>query len=84
MTNGNQRKLAPISFQQGLEMKKAINAAAYVECSSKDMESLNEVFEEIADILGKPESGKAKKDRKKVVLKDSNSKNSPTNKCTVL
>eukprot|EP01127_Copromyxa_protea_P000146 TRINITY_DN10140_c0_g1_i1.p1 TRINITY_DN10140_c0_g1~~TRINITY_DN10140_c0_g1_i1.p1 ORF type:complete len:195 (+),score=33.34 TRINITY_DN10140_c0_g1_i1:3-587(+) len=48
----SKRKLAPISFQQGVEMKKAVSAAAYVECSSKDATSLNEVFEEISSILG--------------------------------
>lgn len=36
---------APIQYQEGLNLKKIIDADDYVECSSKSMEGLKEVFD---------------------------------------
>jgi hypothetical protein len=71
-------------------MKKAINAATYVECSSKDASSLSEVFDEIIEILeadtteGKSKGAKKESRKKKVILReDSKTHGTANNKCTV-
>lgn len=58
-------------------MKKTINAATYVECSAKDIDSLSEVFGEILDIL-EPRGDKDKQAKKSKTSQNTNTK------CTVL
>jgi Ras-related C3 botulinum toxin substrate 1 len=53
----------PIATSTGLEMKKRINAQAYVECSANDIDSLKEVFETAARVAlcpSSPAQGKVK------------------------
>jgi len=73
------RKLAPISFQQGSEMKKEIGAITYVECSAVDGEGLCDLLQAILEVTqtgkpGKPKRAKtlkretSSKDKKKQVI----------------
>jgi len=74
------RKLAPISFHQGNEMKKEIGAITYVECSAVDGEGLCELLQAILEITQtpgktgktkspkKPKKEKTTKDKKKQVI----------------
>jgi len=60
------RKLAPISYQQGTEMKKEIGAVFYVECSSVDGEGLPEVLQAILEVTRNKGGGKSEKKKGKV------------------
>ncbi|KAJ5072105.1 hypothetical protein M0811_09485 [Anaeramoeba ignava] len=41
-----EKGLSPITYQQGLEMAKEINAFNYIECSARKQQNLKEVFQE--------------------------------------
>jgi len=59
-----EKKLAPITYQQGMEMMKEIGAVKYVECSALTQKNLKLVFDEaIRAVLFPPDKGnkKAKK-----------------------
>jgi len=48
-----EKRLEPVSTEQGMEMKDKIKAAGYIECSAKTMENLNEAFVMAIDIAMK-------------------------------
>jgi len=57
-----EKKLAPVTYQQGMEMAKLIGAAKYVECSALNQTGLKTVFEEaIRVVLTPPKVNKPKK-----------------------
>jgi len=57
-----EKRLAPISFQQGLDMSKTIGAVKYVECSALNQTGLKSVFEEaIRAVLHPPPTKNVKK-----------------------
>jgi len=58
------RKLAPISFHDGNEMKKEIGAVSYVECSAVDGAGLCELLQAILEITGNGKNGKPGKPEK--------------------
>jgi len=62
-----ERKQAPITYQQGVQLAKEIGAAKYVECSSLTQKGLKNTFDEAirAVLYPQPEAGKKKKDKKK-------------------
>jgi len=57
-----EKKLAPISHDQGQQLSKEINAVAYVECSALTQKGLKDVFDEAIRAVIAP---KVKKDEKK-------------------
>lgn len=40
-------KMSPITFEDGMNMKKALNLNSYMECSAANLEGLNEIFERV-------------------------------------
>ncbi|VBB32005.1 unnamed protein product [Acanthocheilonema viteae] len=62
-----ERRLAPISYLQGLSMSKEINAVKYLECSALSQKGLKQVFDEaIRAVLIPPP--KPKRSRKCTIL----------------
>lgn len=56
-----EKRLAPISFQQGMDMSKTIGAVKYVECSALNQTGLKSVFEEAIRAVLHPAPTKAAK-----------------------
>jgi len=52
---------SPITFEEGLDMAKAIGAAKYLECSALTMKGLKSVFDEAIKIVLRPPAAKKKK-----------------------
>lgn len=56
------KKLSPISYEQGMQMTKEINAVKYMECSALTQKGLKAVFDEaIRAVISPPPSAKTKK-----------------------
>jgi Ras-related C3 botulinum toxin substrate 1 len=56
-----EKKLAPISYAEGVKMQKAIDAVKYMECSAYSMKGLKEVFDEAIRIALMPNRVTSKK-----------------------
>ncbi|KAL9934400.1 hypothetical protein V8E36_006856 [Tilletia maclaganii] len=56
----SQRGLAPIQYDAGLQVTRAIRAAAYLECSAKFNRGVNEVFAEVARLSTSKKGGAGK------------------------
>jgi Ras-related C3 botulinum toxin substrate 1 len=56
--------MEPVPEAKGLEMKKAINARAYIECSAKMQINLKEVFEQAIKVVLHPEEAADEKGAK--------------------
>uniref|UniRef100_A0A6B2LHR7 Uncharacterized protein n=1 Tax=Arcella intermedia TaxID=1963864 RepID=A0A6B2LHR7_9EUKA len=63
------RKLAPISYQQGREMKEHISALSYVECSAQTGEGLPSLLEAVLHIADPP-AAKTKAQKRKSKVKE--------------
>ncbi|KAF2075403.1 hypothetical protein CYY_003282 [Polysphondylium violaceum] len=59
----SQKKLVPVTTEQGEIMSKKINAAAYCECSALTQKGLHEVFETVIRTHNRPVDKKKKKQR---------------------
>ena len=60
-----ERRMAPVSREQGLEMAKRIKAVRYVECSAKTARNLKEVFHTAAEVVVNPELYRSSNDTKR-------------------
>jgi len=60
--------MAPITYQQGMQMASEIGAVKYVECSALTQKGLKEVFEEAVRVVLKPVQKKKKKNSSCVVM----------------
>ena len=60
-----ERRMSPVTREQGLEMAKRIKAIKYVECSAKTARNLKEVFHTAAEVVVSPELYRASYDTKK-------------------
>eukprot|EP01125_Pyxidicula_operculata_P021589 TRINITY_DN839_c0_g1_i2.p1 TRINITY_DN839_c0_g1~~TRINITY_DN839_c0_g1_i2.p1 ORF type:complete len:213 (-),score=21.42 TRINITY_DN839_c0_g1_i2:120-758(-) len=60
------RKLAPISYQQGISMSREIGAMGYVECNCLDEVSLTTVIDKISDIMFPKEKETKSKSKPKI------------------
>jgi GTPase SAR1 family protein len=57
-----EKRLAPISYAQGIQMQKEIGAVKYLECSALTQKGLKNVFDEaIRAVLAPPVKKKQKK-----------------------
>eukprot|EP01108_Squamamoeba_japonica_P002358 TRINITY_DN210_c0_g1_i1.p1 TRINITY_DN210_c0_g1~~TRINITY_DN210_c0_g1_i1.p1 ORF type:complete len:195 (+),score=58.97 TRINITY_DN210_c0_g1_i1:130-714(+) len=57
-----EKNLAPISYEQGMQKQKEINATKYMECSALTQKGLKQVFDEaIRAVLNPPVSKKSQK-----------------------
>ena len=57
-----EKKMAPITYQQGMQMANEIGAVKYVECSALTQKNLKLVFDEaIRAVLFPPDKGSGKK-----------------------
>lgn len=71
-----ERRRAPITYEQGLQLSKNIGAVAYLECSAKEMVGLTAIFEKAVDIVLSPSNetsskkpvDKAKRKRRCIIL----------------
>ena len=63
-----ERRISPVTREQGLEMAKRIKAVKYVECSALTGENLKDVFHTAAEVAVSPELYKAADDTKKCAL----------------
>ena len=60
-----ERRMSPVSREQGLEMAKRIKAVKYVECSAKTARNLKDVFHTAAEVVVSPELYRVPHDAKK-------------------
>jgi len=63
-----EKKLAPISHEQGQQLAKEINAVAYVECSALTQKGLKDVFDEAIRAVIAPRSRKEEKKSTKCTI----------------
>jgi Ras-related C3 botulinum toxin substrate 1 len=63
-----EKKLAPISHEQGQQLAKEINAVAYVECSALTQKGLKDVFDEAIRAVIAPKSKKEEKKNTKCTI----------------
>lgn len=69
-----EKKISPVTTEQGQEMKDKIKACGYIECSAKTMENLTEAFNMAIDIAMKqrlkdaPPTANARNQKKKCQL----------------
>jgi Ras-related C3 botulinum toxin substrate 1 len=56
-----EKKLSPISYPQGLQMMKEINAVKYLECSALTQKGLKTVFDDAIRAVLQPTKDKNKK-----------------------
>ncbi|KZW01962.1 small GTPase Rac1 [Exidia glandulosa HHB12029] len=65
----HERRMAPITYSEGMSMAKAIGAAKYLECSALTQRGLKQVFEDaIRAVLNPQPKSKRKGDRTCVVV----------------
>lgn len=60
-----EKRMVPVSREQGLEMAKRIKAVKYVECSAKTQKNLKEVFHTAAEVVVCPELYRPSNQQKK-------------------
>ncbi|RVX16470.1 Rac-like GTP-binding protein 7 [Vitis vinifera] len=56
----------PISAAQGEELKRLIDAPAYIECSAKTQQNIKAVFDQAIRVVLQPPKQKKKKSKSKV------------------
>jgi len=65
LTRLAEKKLAPVTYQQGADMARAIGAVKYVECSALNQTGLKAVFEEAIRAVLYPNKPKTEKKKGK-------------------
>ena len=64
-----ERRMSPVTQEEGLEMARRIKAIKYIECSAKTQKNLKEVFHTAAEVVVCPERYRsAQKKKKKTCL----------------